>query len=175
MIRHSDLSQSYPASQYDDQMCLKPPVLLWVAVLYFSRAITLPIAMAIGHFVGVDQQAISVSRGLWSADALIPSLIAVVMLYTLCRRVPSASKGVRWIWAQGQIVLAVAAALDIVLLIIGLIRQGEINDQPMWSVFAAVADVYFLTYILAVRRVRDAFAEFPAPLNVPESAGPAES
>jgi Protein of unknown function (DUF2919) len=170
MMRHSHPSQSYPASQYDDHLCLKPPVLLWVAVLYFSRAITLPIAMAMGHFAGVNERAIDIFRGFWSADALIPSTIAVVMLYALCRRVPTASKAVRWIWSHGRIVLAVAAILDMILLLVGLIRHGEINDQSMWSVFALGADLYFVAYILAARRVRHAFAEFPPPLDTPVPA-----
>jgi hypothetical protein len=172
-MRHSYPSPPYPASHYDDQMCLKPPMLLWVAVLYLSRAITLPVAMAIGHFAGVDASAITLFRGVWSVDGLIPSLIAAVVLYTLCRRVPSASKWVRWIWARGQIFLAVSAALDIALLLTALVRQGEVNDQSLLSLIAAVVDVYFLVYILAARRVRHAFSEFPAPLDPPAPVAPA--
>src|SRR5271165_6567802 len=109
---------SYPASHYDDHMCLKPPLLLWVAVFYYSRAITLPITMAIAHFAGVDEEAINTFRGFWSANGLVPSAIAVVILYTLCRRAPNAPKAVRWIWAHGQAVLVVSAILDIALLLI---------------------------------------------------------
>ena len=175
MARHSPVSHTYAASHYDDHFCLKPPLLLWVAVLYLSRAITLPIAMAIGHFAGVDASAIAAFRGLWSLDGLIPSLIAAVILYALCRRVPSAPRSVRWIWAHGQLLLAVSAILDVILLSIALIRQGQINDQSLWSFFAAVGDLYFLVYILAARRVRHAFSEFPAPLSPPDSsATPAE-
>jgi hypothetical protein len=165
MLHHSHRSHPYPASQYDDQMCLKPPLLLWVAVLYLSRAITLPIAMAIGHFAGVDTSAITVFRGIWSVDGLAPSAIAAVILYTLCRRVPSAPQVVRWIWARGRIFLAVSAVLDVVLLTIALIRQGDINDQSLWAMFAAGGDLYFLVYILAARRVRHVFTEFPLPLK----------
>jgi hypothetical protein len=67
-MRHSHSSHLYPASHYDDQMCLKPPLMLWVAVFYLSRAITLPLVMALGHFAGVDARAITVFRGLWSVD-----------------------------------------------------------------------------------------------------------
>src|ERR1700687_5274283 len=102
MLRRSLPSHSYASSYYDDHLCLKPPLLLWAAVLYLSRSITLPIAMALGHFAGVDSSAITAFRGLWSLDGLIPSAIAAVMLYALCRRVPSASRPVRWIWAHGQ-------------------------------------------------------------------------
>jgi hypothetical protein len=173
MMRHRAFTQTYPASHYDDQMCLKPPALLWVAVLYFSRALTLPIAMALGHFAGVDEKAITLFREFWSADALIPSAIAAVMLYVLVRRVPTASSRVRWIWAHGRIVLAASALLDVALLAISLIRQGEINEQSIWSLIAALVDLYFLVYILAARRVRHAFSEFPVPLDSPGPVTPA--
>ena len=170
-MRHTPPSHTYTASHYDDHFCLKPPLLLWVAVLYLSRAITLPILMAIGHFAGVDSSAIAAFRGLWSIDGLAPSVIAAVILYTLCRRVPSARRPVRWIWAHGQLFLAVAAILDIILLSIALFRHGEINDQsPLWSLVAALGDLYFLVYILVARRVRHAFLEFPAPVSPPDSS-----
>jgi hypothetical protein len=172
-MRHLYHPQTYPSSYYDDQQCLKPPLLLWVAVLYLSRAITLPIAMAIGHFAGVDSSAITVFRAFWSLDALIPSLIAAGILFAMIRRSPTASALVRWVWARGRIILAVAAVLDIALLLMSLIRQWEINDQALWSIFAVAIDGYFLAYILVARRVRDAFAEFPAPLAPPDSVSSA--
>lgn len=174
MTRHSHPTHTYPASHYDDQMCLKPPLLLWAAVFYLSRAITLPIAMALGHFAGVDEKAITLFRGFWSADALIPSAIAAIMLYALVRRVPTASRPVRWIWAHGRIVLAVSAVMDITLVLIALMRQGGINDQSIWSLVAAAGDLYFLIYILAARRVRHAFSEFPTSLDAPGPLTPAD-
>jgi hypothetical protein len=106
---------------------------------------------------------------------LIPSLIAAVVLYVMCRRVPTASGPVRWIWARGRVFLGAAAALDIALLSTAVIREGNSNDLPLSSLFAAMVDLYFLLYILAARRVRDAFSEFPAASEPPESvntAGP---
>jgi hypothetical protein len=94
---------------------------------------------------------------------LIPSLIAAVILYALIRRTSTAPSAVRWVWARGRIILAIAAVLDIALLLISLIRQWEINDRALYSVFAMMIDAYFLVYILVARRVRHAFAEFPAP------------
>jgi hypothetical protein len=174
MMRHSHLSHDYPASHYDDQLCLKPPLLLWVAIFYLSRTVTLPIAMAMSHFAGVDPSAIAVMRGLWTVNGLVPSLIAVALLYAVCRRAPTASKPVRWIWANGRVVLAVSAILDAILLGIALIKQGEINDQALISMLAAAGDLYFLVYILVARRVRDAFAEFPPPLEPAGPVSPAE-
>jgi Protein of unknown function (DUF2919) len=159
------MHRSYPESHYDDQFCLKPPLLLWVATLYLSRAITLPFGLAIAHFANVDSLAIDYFHQLWSVEGLIPSAIAAVFLYTLFRRVPSASNAVRWIWARGPIFLAVSAVSDIVLLAVAAVRRGEFDDQTLVSIGAIGFDIYFLLYVLFARRVRDAIAEFPVSLN----------
>lgn len=162
---HSHSQNSYSASSYDHYLCLKPPLLLWLAVLYLCRAVTLPAAMGIGTFAGVNADAIAMFHGLWSMQTLLPSLIAICVLYALCRRVPNASAPVRWIWANGRILLIVSAGMDLVLSLISLIQHGEIDNQAMMALLAAAADAYFLLYILLARRVRDAFLEFPPPLD----------
>jgi hypothetical protein len=162
---HSDPAHAYPSSSYDHNMCLKPPPLLWLAVLYLSRALTLPVAMAIGHFSGVDSSAITALRAYWSVDSLGPSLISAVILYAMCRRVPEASRWVRWVWARGRIVLSTAAVLDVAVLAFAVIRRGEFDNASLLSCGAIAVDLYFLLYTMTARRVRDAFAEFPPPLN----------
>ena len=165
-MRHTYSPDTYADSHYDAYFCLKPPLLLWVAVLYLSKALTLPAIAAVGAYAGVNADAISLLKRFWSAEALLPSLIAAVILYTLCRRLPTASKQVRWIWAHGRIFLAFSAGIDLLLSLTPAIRAGEMNDQVLWSLFNATIDVYFLAYILTARRVRDTFSEFP-PADVP--------
>ncbi|MGA2399423.1 MAG: DUF2919 family protein [Steroidobacteraceae bacterium] len=158
-------AQTYPAASYDDYLCLKPPLLLWIVILYLSKVITLPIAMAVASFSGVNPDAIKLIRSLWSAESLLPSLIAILVLFALLRRMPSASKPVRWIWAHGRTLLALSAGIDLVLALVQFIRVGELNDQTVLSLMTAGIDLYFLVYVLAARRVRDAFGEFPPPLD----------
>lgn len=43
------MARRYTPSSYDDYFCLKPPVLLWIAALYLSRAVVLLIAYARSH------------------------------------------------------------------------------------------------------------------------------
>ncbi len=155
------MRHSYASSSYDGYSCLKPPLLLWVAMLYLSRGFTLPMAMGIGSYAGVDARAIALCRNLWSAYALLPSAVAAVVLLAAILRVPGASQGVRWIWARGRMLLVVALGLDFAQLLVPLVAHGEFDDQVFLSLLAAAADVYLLLYILKARRVRDAFAEFP--------------
>ena len=163
-MRHLQDPHSYAPSNYDDDMCLKPPLLLWLAVLFLSRAIMLPIAIGIGHIAGVEAQAMTLLRGFWSEDQLLPALFAIPVFYALCRRMPTAPNHVRWIWARSRLFLVIATALDIVLPFIAPLWHRDINDQLLMSLLSAGMDAYFLLYVLAARRVRDTFADFPPPL-----------
>jgi Protein of unknown function (DUF2919) len=156
---------SYDPSNFDDEMCLKPPGLLWFTVLYLSRGVVLPIGVGIGHVVGLDAHAIAALRGFWRIDELIPALVALPILYALFRRTPKASRGVRWLWAHGRVILALSAGTDIVLSTYSLLPFREFGDQSIAAVCAMVADVYLLIYVLKARRVRDTFADFPLPLH----------
>jgi len=159
------MQSTYAPSSYDDYFCLKPSFLLWVAVVYLSKAILMPIVMGMGSFIGVNRDALTLFHELWNVQALLPSAIAAAVLLALLRRAPSASRAVRWIWAHGRIFLAVAAVLDLILSVAPLARIGELNDQTVPSLFAGAADVYFLLYILLARRVRDTFCDFPPRLE----------
>ncbi len=162
-MSHAYPPDTYPASSYDDYMCLKPPLLLWLAVLYLSRALTLPLVVGLGHVAGVSPEALSALRGLWRADTLFPSLIAAVLVVAFFRRVPTASPVMRWIWAHGVIFVAVSAVVDCALALMPLIRLREMTDQMLISSLGGAVDIYFLVYVSLARRVRDTFAEFPPP------------
>jgi len=165
MLLHTDSSRPYPASYYDDEMCLKAPPLLWMVIIYLSRSVILPIAMALGHVAGVDDMAIAKFHVFWSASGLVASLIALPVLITLFRRVPAAAGWMRWVWAHGRTFLAVAAILDVVLLSRDIVPKGGFDESSMWSMIAAALDVFSFLYIIAVRRVRHVFSDFPLPLS----------
>jgi len=160
------IMRRYALSSYDDNLCLKPPVLLWVGVVYLSRAISLPIAMGVARLIGVSPDSTDLLRGLWSLYTLVPSLFAAAVLYAMFRRQPSASRGVRWIWAHGRTLLAVSAVVDAGLVILALLKQTDADTQALPSLCVAALDLYFMLYVLAARRVRDVFTDFPLPATV---------
>ncbi len=159
------MSQDYAPSNYDDDFCLKPPLLLWFAVLYLSRAFVLPISVGIAHIAKVNGDVATVLRGLWNVDLVIPALLALPVLYAFIRRTATASGSVRWLWAHGRMLLAFSAIVDLVLPVVALLRHPDLGDGLPLSLAGSVVDVYFLLYILGARRVRDTFASFPAPLD----------
>jgi hypothetical protein len=166
---HSYNPHSYSPSNYDDEMCLKPPLLLWLTVLFLCRAIMLPMVIGIGHVAGVNADAMTQLREFWSADQLVPAVIAIPVLCALCWRSGSAPDFLRGIWARGRVLLALSAAVDIGLPLISQLWQRQVTDQFVLTLFASGVDIYFLAYILAARRVRDTFADFPARLESAKS------
>lgn len=158
------MPRSYAPSSYDDYFCLKPPGLLWIAALYLSRAVVLLIAYGAGPLIRMSSNFTDLLRGSVSVSLLVSSLIAAPVLYALCRRTPTSTKPVRWIWAHGRIILALAAVVDCAASILKSgILSGDSASLLPGSLVAALFDVYFLVYILATPRVRDVFADFPPP------------
>jgi hypothetical protein len=155
---------SYPESCFDDDFCLKPPVLLWVTLLFLSRGAALPIVFGLGRFIGVNADALTVLHSLWKSDALIPAAFAAPVLYSLVRRVPSASRPVRWIWAHGRALLVLSVLADLTLAALSVRELSDLGDA-LPAICAGVADAYLLLYLLAARRIRDSFADFPPPVR----------
>ena len=156
---------TYHPSSFDDDLCLKPPALIWIVVLYLSRVILLPLMVGIGHYAGMNKEAMPLLRAFWREDSLLPAILAVPVLYALCRRQPSASRAVRWIWRNGRVLLVAAAAVDIALNAHDLMPFTAFVDRTTLPLAGALIDSFFLTYVLVARRVRDAFCDFPAPLD----------
>jgi len=152
----------YGPSQFDDDMCLKPPPLLWLAVIYLARAVVLPIGIGIGHVAGVNETAFGSLRSLWSVEALVPALMALPVLYALFRRTPGASRATRWFWRHGRILLALSAGLDVALSVLQL-ATFQPGDRAVIALGGALVDLYLLAYILIARRVRDTLSDFPPP------------
>jgi hypothetical protein len=158
----------YSPSSYDDNFCLKPPALLWLAALYLSRAFVLLLASNLVTVIRMDPSIAAMLRGAVNVYSLLPSVIAALVLYALVFRAPSSTRFIRWIWGHGRSILALAAILDCAALIVGSgMIGGDVSDLAAGPLVATLFDIYFLIYILATRRVRDVFASFPPP---PESA-----
>jgi len=148
----------YPASAYDEEWCLKQPLPLWLAVLFLTRALLLPLLMGLGHYVDVNPALLQSLRADWEAAQLLPALIALPVAAAAWRRVASAGAAVRGVWRRGRALLLLATAVDLALNLAALRHPG--NGIPLPLLFAAL-DLYAAGYLTFTRRVRDAFAEFP--------------
>jgi Protein of unknown function (DUF2919) len=175
----SPMALKYHLACYDDNFCLKPPVLLWIALVFLSRGVMLPLLVGVMSMTGLSPDAKGMLQGLMSLPSVPSSIIGAAVLLAALRRAPKASGVMRWIWRHGLVLLAIAAVGDAVTsLATAPIVRGTTSDTTsltVWApVLAATYDVYFLAYLLSVRRVRDTFAQFPLPLTA-GSPGPASS
>jgi hypothetical protein len=156
---------AYHYSNYGDDFCLKPPLMLWVAVIFLSRAVLVPEILGIFSMAGVNSDAVAYLRPHFNPLTLLPAVLAVPVLVAMLRRAPSAATVVRWLWSHGRILLAAAAGMDLALALNDLVTWREFDSSlPPPPLLVAVFDVYFLLYVLLVRRVRDTFADFPPPV-----------
>ena len=149
-----------PTWRYDQYLCVKPPLLLLLALVYLSRAITLPLIAAVGSLGGGTPDLTPLIRGLFGLNTLAPSAIAFAVVCAYCRRSPSGSRLARWIWARGQWLLTLSAVLDFFVTGSSLLHP-EINDQMQYVLLAMAFDLYFLIYVVASGRIRAVFADFP--------------
>jgi hypothetical protein len=153
------MSRQIDFSNYDQYLCLKPPALLWIALLFLSRAVSLPILVRLASLAGGSADTTEFVRGTFSAYTVPGSLLAAIVLYAFLRRSPKASNSVRWIWAHGRWLLAAAAALDFGLWFLDPLSGRSTADSA--RVLVASLDVFFVVYILAARQVREVFEQFP--------------
>ncbi len=159
---HTHTGRLYADSAYDDYFSLKPSLPLWLAVLFLSREITLPLLMGAAHVAGVNDGALSLIRELWSLDfSMAPAIPGAAVLYLFIRRVPTASLLVRRAWSRGKMLLVIAAILDVAASVAKLTHGNAINDLTVISGISIGIDLAIIGYVAMSQRVLDTFADFP--------------
>jgi hypothetical protein len=155
--------QRYDFASYDDNLCLKPPVLLWLVVIYLARAAVIPFLGGVASSNG-SADAASLTRGLFSPLDFAPAVIAVILPIAYLRRVPRASGFWRRLWSYGRWILASSAAADLAISLYRMMQTGmDESWRPQWQFLGCAVDVYIILYLLRSERLRDVFADFPTP------------
>jgi hypothetical protein len=161
---HTHTTRIYADSAYDKYFCLKPSPPLWLAVLFLSREISLPVCMGIAHFAGVDEAALTAMRRLWAFDlSILPAVPAAMLVYLFVRRVPTAPQLVRRLWRRGRVLLALSAILDVAASSANLVRADKLDDFVLVSCIFICIDLLIIGYAVRGERWRDTFADFPTP------------
>jgi hypothetical protein len=155
------MPDTYAPNDYDDNFCLKPPFLLWLALLFLSRGVLLPFVIGLSASGGGNSESIKYLKDVFATNALIPALIAAPVLLALLRRAPRASALFRWLWTHGRSLLTLSALIDLTFALRIVFEEGTVDQAAFGAIVSAGIDTYFLLYLLTVRRVRDSFSEFP--------------
>lgn len=163
MSKRTDIIK-YDLDSYDKHCCLKPSLAMIAAAAFACRAYLLPLLIVVGSLKGGAHYEVNALLGEQRTLAMLTQLPALLVIYAMVRRKPSASAAARWIWKRGRLLLAASLVADLWLLAGGSELQvdvvGAFADDP--GAFARIGiDVAVLLYLSVSTRVKDTFADFP--------------
>jgi hypothetical protein len=150
---------SYPAHCYTDDLVLRVPPALWLAMLFLVRHIAL---LGITFLPTTGQEVLAL-RDLVQPQYLIADLIALPVLMSAARRRPEAGWVWRTVWPWGRALLS-ASALTFPALAVGrLLASGRPLalgiDGPLLA--SLLASLTVVAYLWRSPLARDVFREFP--------------
>jgi len=163
------MSRLYDPGEYDKHMSLKVDAGLWLVILYLLRPFLVVVASRSmgrgGSAPGIDllQHILYPdSFSLWTG--MLTTAPVIVFIFAWSRRNPGASEVVQVLWKHGAGILATAAAMNIAVIFVPLLRGIVTEIHTLGWVQLGIA-VYIIIYLFTSHRVRDTFADFPAESN----------
>lgn len=151
----------YLPDDYDEHLCLKPPLGFWLCLLFLLRPFVVFLASVSNstdrfgmlNFIYPDHR--------WAMIHAAAALPALALVLTYTRRAPAASQFFRRLWRHGRALLATSALLNLAFL-----GAAPIMLQQKFTAIIGlqwVLSFVVLYYVLRSRRIVDCFAEFPPP------------
>lgn len=153
---------AYPPEEYTEDLVLQIPLLLWLVILFANHALVL---FLLGNMPGTAGHMSYFLSFVNPIDMLFSAPALAVLLAAGFRR-PSSGAIFRRIWRWGASLLALALALQLAthgLTVAGVLHGGRPASSPLPAIFMAI-EVFGLAVVLGMKRVRDTFLEFPAPV-----------
>lgn len=151
----------YLPDDYDEHLCLKPPLGFWLCLLFLLRPFVVFVASVSNTADRFGMLNLIYPDHRWAmihAAAAIPAF-ALLLIYT--RRAPAAGKFLRRLWHHGRKLLAASALLNLAFLGAAPI----LLQQKMTPIIGLqwILSFIVLYYLFRNRRIADCFAEFPPP------------
>lgn len=157
---------SHDIDRYDEHLCLKIPITLWLTLVFLTRHLWL---LGI-TFLPTSGEEIKVLRELIQPQYLIADLIALPVGIAAIRRRPQAPRWMRGLWRRGRGLLVIASLSDLLLLILSLgLNLGpghplqalsqRLNEATLASLILGIS---VLLYLATGALVRDVFRDWPA-------------
>jgi hypothetical protein len=149
----------YTPERYDDYLCLRVPLTLWLCLVFLVRHLLL---LGI-TFLPTTGEEITVLRELIRPEYLLADLIAVPVLVAAIRRRPRAARWMPRLWQSGRGLLVASAALYLLLLgatLLGSARPltATLNEATLISGLLSLA---LIAYLFRSPLIRDVFSQWP--------------
>ena len=147
----------------DEYGCLRISFGLWLIIVYLCRHVVLLLLGATSSLATFTYGQMGASYAVLYSDPwfLLASAPALPVLAAGLRRVPSAPSFIRVIWQAGTMLLSLAAVLD--LAILGILLGTTSAQLEVIHLSQTMLTVVCLLVLVRSKRIRDTFAEFPAP------------
>ena len=166
------MSKLYSFSDYDKYLSLKINFELWLIIAYFLRPFILKIStIQMGR--GAKSDSVSGLKDLVYPNdfgfflAFLATVPVFLVVYAYMKRKPEAPDYIRTLWRNSNHLMVIAAVLNIVIVFIPFLASTAYRVNLMGWGQVAIA-VYIIFYLLTTRRVKDAFADFPAVIEADE-------
>ncbi len=149
----------YPASAYDENLCIKVNVSLWFAILFLLRAYVVMLLSLVNMSNQTELIHLLYASETTFALGAVAALPALVLFMAWTKRRPGSGRTIRWIWHHGRAFLIVSAVLNLAI-VAGSVFWAERSPQ-FSDVTQALLTMYIILYLHRSERVRDTFRDFP--------------
>lgn len=152
---------NYPASAYDDQLVLRPPIGVWLTLVFLLRPLIVLVASVTNKADRVGLLNLIYPDRQWAVAHALAALPAIAVAIAYSRRDAKASAAVRWIWGHGRALLVTSLGINVLFLAYPVLTHpGRLATSAMIQITVCALLAY---YLFRSRRVADAFADFPPP------------
>lgn len=149
----------YRASAYDENLCIKVGLGLWLAILFLLRPYVVMI-LSLANMSDHTQliHLVYPGDGVFALGA-IAALPAVALFLAWTKRRPGAGRTARWVWHRGRMLMMLSALCNLITAVIPML-PGH-SGFSFIALIQILATIGVMFYIMRSVRVRDTFQDFP--------------
>jgi len=154
--------RDYPESAYDEYLCIKPTILMWIIIAFIFRPFIVLIASVVNKAdrVGIlntfypDR-----SAAFFGAMASIPAIFLFIAWF---KKQPGASTMTRRLWHHGRALLVSSLLLNMLILLWHeFMRASSLQNMSGSAMIQLGFCLLSLYYLFRSRQLADAFSNFP--------------
>jgi hypothetical protein len=155
----NDKPRIYPASAYDENLCIKISASLWLAILFLLKPYAVMLLSLANMAKHTELIYILYPNDATFALGAMAALPTALLFIAWTKRQPGSGMKIRWIWHHGRTFLIVSAVLNLAISVIPVFWIGR--GPELSDVAQAILAVYVILYLFRSERVRDTFRDFP--------------
>lgn len=157
---HLNRRINYPASAYDDQLVLRPPLGVWVTLAFVLRPIIVLVASVTNKADRVGLLNLVYPDRQWAVAHALAALPAIAVAIAYTRRDAKAPAAIRWLWRHGRTLLTTSLAFNVLLLVYPVLTEH--SRFATSALIQSTVCALLAYYLFRSTRVADSFADFPS-------------